>query len=264
MEQYFEANKVLWNEKVDYHKDAAFYRLEQFKQGENVLNNIEMSEVGDVNGRSLLHLQCHFGMDTLSWARLGATVTGVDFSEKAIDLARSLSAELQIPAQFVCSNIYDLKENHTGKYDIVFTSYGTIGWLPDLTRWAAVIAHFLKPGGFFYIADFHPVLWMMDDNFEGITYAYHNAAVIESELTGTYADRNAPIKRKEYGWNHSFSELINALIGAGLQIELLNEYPYSPYPCFNNLVETEPGKWQVKGLEDKLPMMYSLRAGLSR
>ncbi|MEK7226791.1 MAG: class I SAM-dependent methyltransferase, partial [Bacteroidota bacterium] len=146
------------------------------------------------------------------------------------------------------------------QFDIVFTSYGTIGWLPDLQSWAKMIAERLKPGGIFYLAEFHPVVWMFDDDFTHIKYSYENREVIVTENQGTYTDRNADIKGKEYSWNHSIGEVMNALIGAGLKIEMFNEHMYSPYPCFRNTVEFETGKWHIKGLEGKIPMVYSIRA----
>ncbi len=259
-EQYFVANKINWNQRVAVHKDSSFYDKAGFKAGKNVLTTIELNEVGDVNGKSLLHLQCHFGLDTLSWSRLGAKCVGVDLSDEAIKLAREINEETKLDARFICSNVYDLKDHLDEKFDIVFTSYGTIGWLPDLDKWAELIAFYLKPGGIFYIADFHPVLWMFDDEFKEIKYSYENREVIVTENQGTYTDRNAAINGKEYGWNHSISELINALTGAGLGIEMFNEYMYSPYPCFNNTVQGEDGNWRIKGLENKIPMVYSLRA----
>lgn len=259
-ESYFEANRKGWNLRTEVHKTSAFYNVEAWKRGANSLNSIELQEVGDVRGKSLLHLQCHFGQDTMSWARMGAEATGCDLSDHAVQLARELSSELDIPARFVCCNVYDLPEHLHDHFDIVFTSYGTIGWLPDLDRWAAVIAHFLKPGGFFYIADFHPVLWMLDDNMEFLKYPYHGGEVIVTEGTGTYADRNADIRYEEYGWNHSLSAIINSLIRHGLRIEFLNEYPYSPYDCFSKTVKGADGYFRIKGLENIIPMMYSIKA----
>jgi SAM-dependent methyltransferase len=260
MDDYFEANRQGWNQKTAIHQTAPFYKIAAWKAGATSLNPIELSELGDVTGKKLLHLQCHFGQDTLSWARLGAKVTGCDFSDNAISLARQYSKELDIPARFVCCNVYDLPEHLRGKYDIVFTSYGTIGWLPDLDRWAAVVAHFLKRKGIFYIADFHPVVWMMDENMTRLKYPYHNAGVIETEQTGSYADRQAGKPYTEYGWNHSLSEIINSLIRHGLQIEFLHEFDYSPYNCFPNTVEDADGNFRIKGLEGILPMVYSIRA----
>ena len=259
-DQYFEANRKGWNLRTEVHKNSEFYQLERWKKEGNSLTPIELREVGDVNGKKLLHLQCHFGQDTLSWARLGAIVTGCDFSDHAIDFARELAAELDIPARFVCCNLYDLPEHLEGQFDIVFTSYGTIGWLPDLDRWAAVIAHFLRPGGMFYMADFHPVIWMLDDRMEHLIYPYHGGEVIETEQVGTYADRYASIEYKEFGWNHSLSDIINSLIRQGLRIELLNEYDYSPYDCFDKTVRGEDGNYRIQGLEGIIPMVYSIRA----
>ena len=280
---WFEANKELWNHRTAVHKDSAFYDLQGFKEGKNVLTPIELNEVGEVKGKNMLHLQCHFGMDSLNWARLGADVTGIDLSDVAIDEARKLNDELGLNVKFICCNVYDLHPDNAesskapsvggglgeAAFDIVFTSYGTIGWLPDLDKWAEIISYYLKPGGLFYIAEFHPVVWMFDEEFTHVKYYYDNMEVIVTENEGTYTDRNANIKGKEYGWNHSISEVINALIKNGLQIRLFNEHMYSPYPCFRNTVETEKarpddpvgrGKWQIKGMEGKIPMLYSLKA----
>jgi len=260
-EEYFNANQQLWNQRTMVHKDSSFYNLKGFKAGENVLTPIELNELGDVSGKKMLHLQCHFGMDSLNWARLGAIVTGVDLSDVAIKEAKQLTNELEMQATFICSNVYDLKNHLHEKFDIVFTSYGTIGWLPDLDKWASIIAHYLKPGGIFYIAEFHPVVWMFDDDFSHIKYFYDNREVIVMENEPTYTDNPDQIKisGKEYSWNHSISEVVNALINAGIRVTGLNEYMYSPYPNFSNSVETEKGKWHIKGMEGKIPMVYTIR-----
>ena len=266
---YFEENKQSWNKRTAVHKDSAFYDLDSFKKGKSSLNKIELEELGDVKGKTILHLQCHFGMDTMSWAREGAIVTGVDLSDEAINLAKEINTELNLNAKFICSNIYDLADSskvpplegfREAGFDIVFTSYGTIGWLPDLDKWAEIVSYFLKPGGIFYIADFHPVLWMMDENFEKVKYNYFNTEVITEEISGTYTDRNAPIKSVEHGWNHPFSEIINALVKHKLQIVQFNEFPYSPYNCFNNMEKGADGMWRIKGMDEKMPMMYSIKA----
>lgn len=257
---FFEANMELWNLKTPVHAASAFYDLAAFRAGKSSLNSVELAEVGEVQGKTLLHLQCHFGQDTLSWARLGAKVTGVDFSEEAIQLARQLNGELQLQARFVCANVYSLPQHLEGTFDIVFTSYGVIGWLPDLEEWAQVVAHFLRPGGAFHLVEFHPVVWMYDQGFEKITYSYFNTGPIAEESTGTYADRSADLTHWEYGWNHSLSEVINALLRQGLRLEFLHEFPFSPYNCFNNLEQREDGHWRVKHLPDKLPMLFSLKA----
>ncbi|MFZ4057558.1 MAG: class I SAM-dependent methyltransferase [Ferruginibacter sp.] len=268
---HFEANRIAWNQRTAVHKTSSFYDLEGFKKGLNVLNATELEALGDVAGKSLLHLQCHFGLDTMSWERLGAKATGVDLSEEAILLANSIKNELQLEAEFICSNVYDIIGNESlqkrysddaGNWqgaDIVFTSYGTIGWLPDLDLWAKGIAHYLKPGGTFFIADFHPVLWMMDESFQYIKYPYFNTITIEEENVGTYTDRNADIKTKEYSWNHPFTDIFTALINNGIRIESFNEYSYSHYPCFNDLEKKADGNWYIKNMEEKMPMMYAIK-----
>ena len=272
-DQYFEANRALWNQRTIIHKDSSFYDLAGFKAGKNVLTLIELKELGDVKGKKMLHLQCHFGMDSLNWSRLGADVTGVDLSDKAIKEAKQLNDELGMKAKFICCNVYDLHpqliesskvspfgEDLEGAFDIVFTSYGVVGWLPDLDKWAEIISHYLKPGGIFYMAEFHPVVWMFDDEFTRIQYYYENRELIVTENYGTYTDRKANITGKEYSWNHSISEVLNALIKAGLKIELFNEYMYSPYPNFSNTIQGTDGNWYIKGMEGKIPMVYSVRA----
>lgn len=258
-EHYFEANRQGWNMRTDVHKTASFYNVEGWKKGENSLTEIERREVGDVKGKTLLHLQCHFGQDTLTWARLGAEVTGCDISDAAINYATDLAAEMHIPARFVRCNVYDLPEHLEGQFDIVFASFGVVGWLPDLDKWAAVVSHFVKPGGFFYLADFHPVVWMFDEEMTYFKYPYHNSGVIETEQVGTYADRYAGIEYKEYGWNHSLSDILNNLIRHGLRLEFLNEYPYSPFNCFDKTVQGEDGNYRIQGLEGIIPMVYSIK-----
>jgi SAM-dependent methyltransferase len=267
---YFEANKNLWNQRTAVHKDSAFYNLAGFKAGENVLTPIELKEIGDVKGKTMLHLQCHFGLDTMNWSRLGAKCTGIDLSDDAINLAKEINEELKLDAKFVCCNVYDLHPKNTESkippleggeaFDIVFTSYGTIGWLPDLNKWAELIAHYLKPDGTFYMADFHPVVWMFDEGFTHVKYYYENRELIVMENQPSYTGDTNAIKGKEYSWNHSLSEVLNALINAGLTIEMFNEHMYSPYPNFTNSVETEKGKWYIKGMEGKIPMVYSVKA----
>ncbi len=259
---FFNTNKKAWNNKTLFHLKSEFYDVEGFKEGKSSLKFIELEELGDVKNKTMLHLQCHFGQDSLSWARMGAKVTGVDFSDEAIKVARSLNNELNLDAKFICSNIYDIKKHLDEKFDIVFTSYGTIGWLPDLKEWGRLIAHYLNPGGIFYIVEFHTVLWMFDDDFKNFKYSYFNQGEIEEEVEGTYADMNAPLKQKEYGWNHSLSEVINSLIENGLQIEFLHEFPFSVYDVFSNSVKGKDDWWRIKGMENIIPMMFSIKAKL--
>lgn len=260
LDKYIRVNKEHWNKRVPIHRDSDFYNLAAFKKGKNCLNSIEVEELGDVKGNTMLHLQCHFGLDTMSWARMGARVTGVDFSEDAIALARSINDELGLNAEFICSNVYDHNNFSSKEYDIVFTSYGVIGWLPDLDRWANTIHQCLKPGGIFHMVEFHPMVWIYDNNFTHVAYSYFNRDVIEEEYEGTYGNREANIRIKEYSWNHPVSEVINVLISNGMEIRHLNEFDYSPYDCFPNTIKNPEGNFYIKGFENKLPMVYSIKA----
>ncbi len=168
MDSYTQANRALWNAWTLLHEKSEEYDVPGFRAGRCALKPIELAEVGDVAGKTLLHLQCHFGLDTLSWARRGARVTGVDFSDEAIRLARSLSSELAIPAEFIRSDIYELDRVLDREFDIVFTSYGVLVWLSDIRLWGRTVARFLKPGGIFYIAELHPIT-MIFDNMEPVT-----------------------------------------------------------------------------------------------
>lgn len=258
----FQTNKETWNKKVAVHAASEFYFLEDFKNGKSSLNKYELDALGDVSGKDLLHLQCHFGQDTLSWARLGAHCTGVDISEQGVALARRLNKELQQDAQFVCCNVLDTSQHISEKFDIVFTSYGTIGWLPDLQPWAQMISERLKSGGIFYIVEFHPIAWMFDYTVSPpkMKYGYHQNEAIYEEYEGTYAeDGETKIVSKEYGWNHSLSEVIQSLIAAGLHIEMFNEYDASPYDIFPDLYKNAEGLYELK--HKLYPLLFELKAG---
>lgn len=257
---YIEINRRSWNSRTEVHLKSTFYDLESFLKGRSSLNDIEVNLLGDVSGKSILHLQCHFGQDTISLSRLGADATGVDLSDKAIESARVIAKKMNSGAKFICCDLYDLPNHLNEKFDVVFTSYGTIGWLPDLDRWAKIISGYLKPDGKFVIVEFHPVVWMFDDDFENIGYRYFNSGKIIETTSGTYADRSADIEVESITWNHSLSEVVNSLIRNGLEIKSFEEFDYSPYNCFNKTIEFEPGKYRIEHLGDKIPMMYSIEA----
>lgn len=257
-ENYLDINKELWNNKTEVHIASEFYGMKEFLAGKSSLKEIELALLGDIKGKSILHLQCHFGQDSISLARMGASVVGVDFSEKAIAKAKELAIETNTDTQFVCCDVYSTPQFLDRKFDLVFTSYGTIGWLPDMDKWANVVSHFLKDNGRFIFVDFHPIVWMFDNNFTKIQYHYFNKEAIVETLDGTYADRNAPLKNKEIGWNHSLTEVMTALMANDLTINTFDEYNYSPYNCFTNMEEYEQGKFRIKQFENKIPMIYSL------
>lgn len=257
---YIDINKKLWNQKTEIHYDSDFYDVESFIKGKDSLNSIEINLLGKIKGKKILHLQCHFGLDTISLSRHGALATGIDFSEKAIEKAQKLNESLGTNAKFIQSDIYKLPEILDDKFDIVFTSYGAIGWLPDMSKWAKIINQFLKPGGEFIMVEFHPIVWMFSYDFKRVEFNYMDSDPIIEELEGTYTDKDAQIKEKSVSWNHGLSTVLDSLIKTGLKITDFEEYNYSPYNCFENTIKIDDGKFKIKGLEDKIPMIYSLKA----
>lgn len=257
---YIEVNKKTWNEKTAVHVLSDFYDMEGFLNGKSSLNNIELDLLGSISGLKILHLQCHFGQDTISLAKLGAQATGIDLSDKAIEKATEIAHQMNVPAQFICSDVYDLPNHLEEKFDLVFTSYGTIGWLPDVDKWAKVVSHFLKPDGKFIFVDFHPVVWMFDNHFKNIQYSYFNVETIIENEEGTYAEKEAALQNQTISWNHPLTEVLSSLLQNGLQINSFNEYDYSPYACFNETEEFEPGKFRIRHLDNKIPMVYSVTA----
>ena len=257
-DKYLDVNRKAWDQKTEFHLISDFYNMAEFMTGKNSLTNAELSLLGDVKGKSILHLQCHFGQDSMSLSRMGAQVTGIDISGKAIEAAQKFALELGLSTQFICTDVYETEKHIHEQFDIVFSSFGTIGWLPDLNRWAEVIHSCLKPEGKFVFVEFHPFVWTFDDNMEKISYDYFKSEPIIEEINGTYADRNAPIRTKTISWNHSLSEVFGALLKTGLQINHFDEYPYSPHNCFANMKEVESGKFMFSNLSKEIPLMYSL------
>ena len=266
MDSYLQTNRALWDERVPLHRDSAFYDLLGFKGGRCSLKSIELAELGAVTGKSLLHLQCHFGMDTLSWARRGAHVTGTDFSDQAIALAQSLSAELAIPARFVCANLYDLPQMLTAQFDIVFTSAGVLGWLPDIQRWGEVIAHFLRPGGTFYIREKHPFANTFGDTAAAaptpqLASPYFDPEPTRWEESGSYAEPQAETAHNvHYEWQHTLGDIVNALTTQGLRLEYLHEFPLAGWKCLPGMEQGDDGWWRLPGQETLLPLTFSLKA----
>ncbi|MBA3284219.1 MAG: class I SAM-dependent methyltransferase [Nitrosopumilus sp.] len=257
---YIEINRNSWNNRTETHLKSEFYDLDGFLKGNSSLNDIELNLLGDIKGKKILHLQCHFGQDTISMSKLGADVTGVDLSDKAIESARQIAKDTQSNTKFICCDIYDLPNHLDENFDIVFTSYGTITWLPDLDKWAKIVSKFLKPNGQFVFVEFHPVVWMFDENFEKIDYSYFNSGAILETENGTYADKKADITQECVMWNHGLGEVLKSLINNGLEINSLDEFDYSPYNCLNKTVEFEPKKFRIAHLDDKIPMVFSIKA----
>ena len=267
MDERIEINRRNWNERTPIHATSDMYNVEGFKAGRITLNDIEIEEIGAVEGKSLLHLQCHFGMDTMSWARLGAEATGVDLSDASIDLANELNAELGLGTRFIRSNVYDLPDVLDGEFDIVYTSLGALCWLPDLTRWGQVIARFLKPGGTFDMLDEHPAGRIFaaapspdgsKDLALGYSYFPNADGLLEEGERNTYAG-SVSITTPVYEWQHSMSEIVNALIGAGLKIQFMREFPFSFFQALPQM-ERREGWWRLRNYDGNIPFMLSIKA----
>ena len=257
---YKDINKRLWDNKTDIHYKSDFYDVDSFLKGKDSLNPIEIGLLGDISDKRILHLQCHFGLDTISLSRHGAFATGVDFSERAITKANQLKDTLCTNTRFILSDIFDLRNKLHETFDIVFTSYGVIGWLPDMKKWAETVSHFLVPGGIFVMVEFHPVVWMFSNDFKQIEFNYMDSLPIIEELEGTYADRESHIKNKSITWNHGLAYVLDSIIKSGLRLTDFKEYEYSPYNCFENTIKAGDNGYQIKGLENKIPLIYSIKA----
>lgn len=263
MDEYRRANQALWDEYTQVNSASKMYDLEGFKAGRNALHALEIEELGPVQGKSLLHLQCHFGLDTLTWARLGAQVTGIDFSPEGIRLARSLAEELNLPARFINCDLYDLPSHLHETFDVVFTSYGALTWLSDIPRWAQIAASYVKPGGTFYIAEFHPAACIFSDEANSwiVQYDYFDPNVLTFPVEGSYADRSAAVQtRTSYEWNYPLGTVVSSLINAGLRVEFLHEFPYSVYQAYPFLIEDENGLYRVPAHMPNIPLLFSIRA----
>ncbi|MET9297432.1 class I SAM-dependent methyltransferase [Streptomyces sp. NPDC003077] len=262
-----EANRALWDERVPIHLASDYYAQDDFLRRRDVLRDFETAEVGDVTGKSLLHLQCHFGQDTLSWAHRGAArVVGLDFSAPAIEAARKLAASLGYGperAQFVAADVYDAVEAVPDpSYDIVYTGIGALCWLPDIQRWADTAAALVAPGGFLYLAEFHPVTDALDDRTGSrVAYDYFNRDAWEEEFPGTYADMDAATTHnRKVEWQHPLGDVISALATAGLRIEFLREHDRSLFQRYGSMVRGDDGYYRLPADQPRVPLMYSLKA----
>lgn len=261
LSNYYEANRRLWDKLATVHVKSDFYDQSAFLAGKSSLKDIELNELGEVQGKSMLHLQCHFGQDSISWAKRGARVVAVDFSEGAISIAKDINEKLKTDVEFICCNVYDLKDHVTQKFDVVFTSYGVINWLHDLDKWGRLIAHYLQPGGVFYMVEFHPILWIYDDKFQQIEHPYQSEAEPLMHIAGySYAEAKKEKSEKEYCWNHGIGRVMNSLIKAGLKIEFFNEFNFSPFKTFPEMTEFQPGKFVISKFGYKVPHLFSIKA----
>ncbi|MDD1746229.1 MAG: methyltransferase domain-containing protein [Methanomassiliicoccales archaeon] len=260
-----ESNRRRWDELVPIHAASRFYDIEGFKRGRSTLLPVELEELGDLQGKRLLHLQCHFGLDSLSLARAGASVTGVDFSPRAIALAKEISNEIGVKARFVESDVYDLPKVLDERFDLIFSSYGVLCWLPDLPAWASVISEMLDDGGTFLLVEDHPLASLIDEKEAApirIVYPYFSdGRPTRFDVQGTYTDRSATVENStSFEWTHPLSEIIDSLIGAGLRIEHVHEFPFSFFQRHASMRLHPDGTWHFPNDYLSFPMLLSIKA----
>jgi ubiquinone/menaquinone biosynthesis C-methylase UbiE len=265
-EDWREANRAMWDERVPIHAASAFYDQDAFRSGRDEIRAFEAAEVGDVTGKRLLHLQCHMGQDTLSWARRGADrVVGLDFSESAVTVARGLAAEVGLAdrAEFVAADVYDaVSAVPDADYDIVYTGLGALVWLPDIRRWAEAAAALVAPGGFLYVAEFHPITDVLDSGTGlNVIRDYFRSEPIVFDQPGSYADFDAQtVDNLSYEWVHPIGEVVSAIAAAGLRIEFLHEHPFTLFQRFGSLEKAEDGTFRQPPSTPQVPLLYSLKA----
>ena len=260
-------NLARWEEQVDIHIGSDFYRVKEFLAGESSLDPIVREEAGDVRGKRLLHLQCHFGLDTLSFARLGAEVTGLDFSPKAIAAAQRLARDAGLEARFICARVDEAREKAGSGYDIVFSSWGVLMWLPDLAVWAQNIAGCLAPGGLFYLAEGHPLTWTLEDESERIednfriVRSYFLEGPQQWENAHDYAEPEVSLTHfRSNEWQHTLGEVVTALAEAGLRIEFLHEHDRLPWPAVPGMIRADRYYFRAPDGAPAMPLSYSVRA----
>ena len=264
---YAQINMANWDSRVSFHE--AGYELENFDDPTHISNVVQfdLPLLGDIRGLRGIHLQCHIGSDTLSLARLGAQMSGLDFSSPALEVARRLAARHDTPIEYVESDLYDaLDVLPTGAFDFVFTGIGALCWLPDVERWASIVASLLKPGGFLFIREGHPVLWSMCDPREDgllvIEFPYfENEGTVFTEAT-TYVEHEGELSAPTIvSFNHGLSEIFNALWNAGLNITVFEEHRSVPWnPLGDAMEEHVPGEWQLRSQPERMPLTFTLRA----
>lgn len=265
-DEWVDLNRRWWDERAPVHVASEFYDVGGFLSdpGSHTLQPFELAELGDVRGRTLVHPQCHFGLDTLSWARQGAQVTGLDFSAPAVSAARDVADRAGLDAEFVHANVYDAVEALDGRtFDVVYTGRGAINWLPDIERWARVMAALTAPGGTFYLTEFHPVHAILGDDDLTVAYPYFHDRdrPLEFDEAGTYAQPGtATADNRTVEWIHGLGAIFTALVDAGLTVELFHEFDYTLFSRWPFLVRDERGAYRLPEGTPSLPLMFSLRA----
>lgn len=258
---YLELNRAWWDERVPHHVSSSMYDDAAFRAGGDTLQPWEPDLLGNVAGKRLVHLQCHFGHDTMSWARRGASVVGLDFSPTAVEVANGLAADLGLDARFVCSDVYEAEAALGERFDVVYTGFGAINWLPDLDRWARVVASLLRPGGRLLLAEFHPFSWVFGDDDLTVEHDYFETLPFAWDETGSYADQEATtVHNRTIEQQHTLDAVFGAILRAGLRIEAYREFDHTLFPRWSNLVLQDDGTYRLPDGAPRLPLMFALVA----
>lgn len=265
MDPRIEANRANWNERVPIHVASEFYDVEGWLREASGPSAEESNALGDVEGKTLVHLQCHFGMDTLRWARAGAVVTGLDFSPAAIEQATLLAARagLSERSTFVCSNVYDAGQTLEGRhYDVVYVSLGSLCWLPDVHAWAAIVAGLLRPGGRLYLHDVHPLAATLDDDGHCIEFDYFSEPdkALAFDFDRTYTDGATLHSTKTFEWIHSLGDIVGGLLANGLALESLQEHEWTEFQQFPWLGRTTLDRYIIPEGSTRIPLSFTIVA----
>jgi SAM-dependent methyltransferase len=265
MIEQHELNRQRWNELTPVHARSEFYNIDGFLKGAPALDDVEIGGLGDLSGKSLLHLQCHLGLGTLEAARRGARVVGVDFSAASIATAREMAAKADLTerARFICCDVLELDQESHETFDVVFTSYGVLTWLFNLPKWGQIVARFLRPGGHLFIAEIHPTAFMFAEQGEPLTVAYDYFNSPEGILlppSPDYADANYTAAQAERYWAWSLEDIFRSLTDAGLAITDFREFPFSCYRQFPHMTRGDDGHWYLPPHVPRAPLLFALRA----
>lgn len=275
MDDYLADNRNQWDERASLHVGSAGYNVDDLIRDPDYLSTVVQFDrpyLGDLTGLDVLHLQCHIGTDTWSLGKLGARVTGLDFSERAIEAARDLAGRIGLDARFVVSEFYDTPAALDGQqFDLVYTGVGALCWLRDINRWAEIVAGCIRPGGRLYLREGHPILWASDHDRDDDLLVVSEAYFERTEPTtwdeqGTYVevpDDTVFEHTRSHEWNHGIGEILTAVLAAGLRIDAFEEHRFldwQPWALFEP-VSDRPDTWQLpEGLRERLPLQYTLIA----
>ena len=274
MDEYAKVNREFWDERVPAHAASPDYGVARFAEDPAFLSEVvrfDMPRLGDLTGLEGVHLQCHIGTDTVSLTRLGARMTGLDISPPALAEARALAEAAGADATFVESEVYSAVEAlGAGRFDLVYTGVGALCWLPDIRRWAGVVAELLRPGGRLHIREGHPVLWSLADGREdkllAIEHPYFETADAivwdEGDEGTTYVETDVVFsKNVTHEWNHGLGQIVTALLDAGMELTLLEEHDTVPWEALpGQMADTGGGEWRVADRPERLPHTYTIQA----